>query len=161
MDKDDKNTPKKKENSGSKGNNIMKQIDGFFENEPYRGILDSIDSFFQQHAPFQSHFPVDLFETADEWVVKAELPGIKKENVHIEMLGDRLKIAVVNDESAEEKHDDQNYHRRERRLQKTERVIPLPYTIYKQRTKARFKDGILEIRGPKYPKTKNTLNIDD
>ncbi|TCP20967.1 heat shock protein Hsp20 [Scopulibacillus darangshiensis] len=158
MDKNDKNRPKKK--SMPMGNNIMRQIDDFFASEPYRGILDSIDSFFQQGPGFQPHFPVDLYETADDWVVKADLPGVDRENIHIETMGDRLKIAVVNDELTEESHDVHNYYHRERRMQKRERVVALPYSIYKQRTKAKFHNGILEIRGPKYPKTKNTLDIE-
>lgn len=140
---------------------ILGQIDSFFTNEEYRGVLDSIDSFFQNH-PFAGvrGFPVDLYESGDEWVVKADLPGVKKSQIHIETLGDRIRLAVMNDERLEDQSVS-NYYRRERRVQHTERTIQLPYRVYRSKTKARFKDGILEIRGPKYPKTQNTIDIDD
>ncbi|WEG13045.1 Hsp20/alpha crystallin family protein [Pullulanibacillus sp. KACC 23026] len=140
---------------------ILGRIDEFFINEEYRGVLDSIDAFFQNH-PFNTgrSFPVDLYETKDEWVVKAELPGVKKSQIHIETLGDRIRLAVINDERFIDQSAS-NYYRRERRLQQAERTIPLPYRVYRSKTKARFRDGILEIRGPKYPKTQNTIDIDD
>lgn len=138
----------------------MQQLDGFFQSEPFRGVLDSIDAFFQQRALFPASFPVDVYETDSEWVVKAELPGARRENIHIELLGDRIKIALTNDVDTEETNDVHNYYYRERRVDHSERVVPLPYTIYKQRTKAVFKNGVLEIRGPKYPKTRNTLDIE-
>ncbi|MGV3487930.1 MAG: Hsp20/alpha crystallin family protein [Tuberibacillus sp.] len=141
------------------GNNLLRKMDEFFASEPHRSILDSIDAFFQNH-PFAAGFPVDLYETQTEWIVKADLPGVRKEDIHIETLGDRLRIAVINNEQLEENNEGYNYYRRERRLQKSERVIQLPYSIYKQKTKARYQNGILEVRGPKYPKTTNTLNIE-
>ncbi|MBM7645450.1 HSP20 family protein [Scopulibacillus daqui] len=140
---------------------FIKKFDNFFANEPHRSILDSIDAFFQQAAaPFMSYFPVDLYETDSEWVVKAEIPGVNKENIHIEPLGDRLRISVVDEQQTEENNDVNNFFRRERRFQRAERIVALPYSIYKQKTRARYHNGILEIRGPKYPKPDNTLEIE-
>jgi len=141
------------------GGGLLRRIDEFFAANPQHSILDAIDAFFQNH-PFAAGFPVDLYETQTEWIVKADLPGVRKEDIHIETLGDRLKIAIVNSEQMEENNEVYNYYRRERRMQRSERIIPLPYTIDKRRTKARFQNGILEIRGPKYPKTSNTLEVE-
>lgn len=138
----------------------MQQLDGFFQSQPFRGVLDSIDAFFQQKGLFPASFPVDVYETESEWVVTAELPGARRENIHIELLGDRIKIALTNDIDTEETNDVHNYYYRERRMDHSERVVVLPYTIYKQRTKAVFKNGVLKIHGPKYPKTRNTLDIE-
>jgi HSP20 family protein len=140
------------------GGGLLGKMDEFFSSEPHRGILESIDAFFQNH-PYASGFPVDLYETDTEWVVKADIPGARKEDIHIETLGDRLRIAIIRDEQTEE-HNDYNYFRRERRMQRSERIVQLPYSVYKQKTKARYKNGILEVRGPKYPKTGNTLDIE-
>ena len=139
----------------------MQQMNDFFTaDHPFGGLLNSIDSFFQRHAmEFMGGFPVDVYETADEWVVRAELPGVKKENIHIDTFSDRLRIAVRNDESTEVSGQN-NYYRRERMMQQMQREIPLPYRINRQRTKARFLNGVLEVRGPKYPKTRNTLEIE-
>jgi len=140
----------------------MQQMNDFFASDPLGGLLGSIDSFFQRHSHTMAQlggFPVDVYETSTDWVVKADLPGVKKENIHIDTLGDRLRIAVINQENSESNTTD-NYYRRERRMARMEREIPLPYQIHRQRTKARFLNGILEVRGPKYPKTHNTLDIE-
>ncbi|GGE28989.1 molecular chaperone Hsp20 [Pullulanibacillus camelliae] len=138
----------------------MQQMNDFFASDPLGGLLGSIDSFFQRHAMEQfGGFPVDVYETSTDWVVKADLPGVKKENIHIDTLGDRLRIAVINQEDSEINNAN-NYYRRERHMARMEREIPLPYQIHRQRTKARFLNGILEVRGPKYPKTRNTLDIE-
>ncbi|GGH85609.1 HSP20 family molecular chaperone IbpA [Pullulanibacillus pueri] len=138
----------------------MQQMNDFFNSDPFGGLMSSIDSFFQRHAMEQfGGFPIDLYETSSDWVVKAELPGVRKEDIHIDTLGDRLRIAVINTEDNEVKGDN-NYYRRERRHARMEREIPLPYRINRQKTKARFLNGVLEVRGPKYPKTRNTLDIE-
>ena len=160
MDDSNKNNP----SNGSNplipfGGDLLRKMDEFFASEPHRGILESIDAFFQNH-PFAAGFPVDLYETQTEWIVKADLPGVRKEDIHIETMGDRLRIAIVNNEQVEENNEVYNYYRKERRLQRSERIIQLPYSVYKQKTKAKFQNGILEIRGPKYPKTTNTLEIE-
>ena len=141
------------------GGGLLGRMDEFFSSEPFGGILESIDSFFQNH-PFASAFPVDLYETDSHWVVKANIPGVRKEDIHIETLGDRLRIAVINDQDTKENNETYNYYRRERRMQRAERIIQLPYSVSRQNTKARYNNGILEVRGPKYPRTKNTLDIE-
>lgn len=141
------------------GGGLLGKMDEFFANEPQRGILESIDAFFQNQ-PFAAGFPVDLYENGSEWIVKADIPGVRKEDIHIETLGDRLRIAITRDEQMKESNENNNYYRRERRMQRSERTIQLPYSVYRQKTKARYKNGILEIRGPKYPKTDNTLDIE-
>lgn len=138
--------------------NLMQMMDEFFAREPYRGILDSIDSFFQ-NSPFNYEFPVNFFETNNEWVVQAELPGVKRENIQLEVLGDRLKIAVANDQTAEENNNEGHYYRRARAFQRTERIVPLPYTVSRRNTKASYRNGILEVRGPRINR-QNVIDID-
>ncbi|MTT30915.1 Hsp20 family protein [Terrilactibacillus sp. BCM23-1] len=140
---------------------LLGRMDEFFKSEPYRGILDSIDSFFQGSSLKWTSFPVDVYETESEWVVDADLPGVDRQNIHIEMLGDRLRITVIQKEETNANHDAEHYYYHERRMQQSSRTIYLPYTIVKQRTKATFRNGKLQIRGPKYPKTNNTLTIED
>ncbi|RYL95057.1 Hsp20/alpha crystallin family protein [Sporolactobacillus sp. THM7-4] len=139
---------------------LMDQIDAFFQQDPFRGVLQSIDDFFENKSFFSAGFPVRLYETTDEWVIEAELPGVKRENIHIDLYDDYLRIAVENDMEMESQHSKKGTYTHERRIDRAERVIPLRYTIDRSRTRASFANGVLKIRGPKYPKTSNTLTIE-
>ncbi|SDM41306.1 Hsp20/alpha crystallin family protein [Sediminibacillus halophilus] len=141
-------------------NNPLSQMEDYFKSAPYNGLLSSIDSLFQQPMFKKTSIAVDLYETPNEWVVEAEIPGVSKENIKIEPMGDRLKIAIVDDRETEETNDVNNYYRRERMIEGVERVIQLPYTIKKNRTKAAYRNGVLTIRGPKEAKTSNQIDID-
>lgn len=139
--------------------NLMDEIDTFFQQDPFRGILKSIDDFFEKHS-FFAGFSVRQYESGDEWIVEAELPGVKQENIHIELLGDRIRIAIENDVSMETKNEEKSIQTHERRFERAERLIVLPYTIDRSRTRASFSNGILKIHGPKHPKAIDTLAIE-
>lgn len=78
-------------------------------------------------------FPVDLYETGEELVIKAELPGVQKEQIQIEIQSEYLKISVT-EEIMEETKDEvsHNYYRRERSMSGASRMIKLPYLIKKK-----------------------------
>ena len=90
---------------------------------------------------------VDVYETDQELVVKAELPGVKKENVEVSIRDNALYIRGEKKEEREEKT--KAYHRVERVYGRFERVLPLPTDVKVESAKAEFKDGVLEIRIPK------------
>ncbi len=90
---------------------------------------------------------VDVYETDQELVVKAELPGVKKENVEVSIRDNALHIRGEKKEEKEEKTE--TYHRVERIYGRFERVVPLPTDVKVESAKAEFKDGVLEIRIPK------------
>ncbi|MEJ7554401.1 MAG: Hsp20/alpha crystallin family protein [Aquificaceae bacterium] len=90
---------------------------------------------------------VDVYETDQELVVKAELPGVKKENVEVSIRDNALYIRGEKKEEREEKTE--AYHRVERVYGRFERVLPLPTDVKVESAKAEFKDGVLEIRIPK------------
>ena len=95
---------------------------------------------------------VDVYETDQELVVKAELPGVKKENVEVTIRDNALHIRGEKKEEKEEKTE--TYHRVERVYGKFERVRPLPTDVKVEAAKAEFKDGVLEIRIPKAESSK-------
>ena len=96
--------------------------------------------------------PVEVYETPNEFVVKVELPGVKKEDVDIVIRDNYLVIKAEKKEEVEEER--QHVHLRERVYGKFERVIPLPPDLDTDNAKASFKDGVLEIRIPKKAATK-------
>ncbi|HHW42839.1 Hsp20 family protein [Desulfofundulus thermobenzoicus] len=90
---------------------------------------------------------VDVIDREDRLVIKAELPGVKKEDIDILVTEDHvsLKGEIKRDEEIKEK----DYFRSERFYGSFTRTIPLPTPVEKEKTKATFKDGILEIVLPK------------
>ncbi len=96
--------------------------------------------------------PVDLYETDSEVVLKAELPGIKKEDIDVTIKDNSIHLRAERKEEREEKTED--VHRVERFYGRFERIIPLPVEVKADKAKAQYKDGILELRIPKQKVTK-------
>ncbi len=95
---------------------------------------------------------LDVYEEKDSVVVKAELPGMKKEDVEVTLTGETLTIKGEKKEDKEVKEDD--YYRRERSYGSFVRSVGLPCEVKSDEIKASFKDGVLEIRMPKTEEAK-------
>ncbi|MCT6917219.1 MAG: Hsp20/alpha crystallin family protein, partial [Bacillus wiedmannii] len=136
----------KKDSSRPPVRNYLKQIDDFFEQTPLRNVIADLNHFFQKGNRLLT-FPVDLYEVGEELVVTAELPGIQKEQIQIEIQSEYLKVSVK-EEILEEEETSHNYYRRERSISEASRLIKLPYSINKKAAKASYQNGVLEIRAP-------------
>lgn len=90
---------------------------------------------------------VDMYEEGDELVIKAEMPGIKKEEIRIDFAGDVLTIS--GDKKSEEKTERKDYYRYERSFGSFSRKLHLPLEVKIDKAKASFSNGVLEIRMPK------------
>jgi len=95
---------------------------------------------------------VDVFEKADKFVVKAELPGIKEEDIHVSVVGDTLSIRGEKKTETEVKEED--YYRSERSYGSFYRSIPIPSSVNADKISASFEDGVLEVALPKSAKGK-------
>lgn len=99
---------------------------------------------------------VDIYDTQDTTVIKADLPGMKKEDITISIEGDVLTL------TGERSHDDEvkkeNYYRRERAYGMFKREFTLPSTVDHEKITADFKDGVLKIEVPK-PEEKKPKTI--
>lgn len=98
---------------------------------------------------------VDLFQTDDDIVLKAAIPGIKADDVQINVTGDVLTIKgeVRHEEDKQEKA----WHIREQRLGAFERTVPLPTAVVAEKAKAEFENGILTVTLPKAEDVKPKL----
>lgn len=96
--------------------------------------------------------PVDIAETADALLIKAEIPGIKPEEIDIQITGDTLTIKGERKQEKEEKG--KNYHRIERSYGSFHRSFSLGIPVKEKEVKATYKDGILEINIPKAEEAK-------
>jgi HSP20 family protein len=90
---------------------------------------------------------VDIYETDDALILKAELPGFSKEEVNIEIKDNTLMLTGSRKREAEVK--EENYHRMERSFGGFQRSFLLPATIDQEKVTAAYKDGVLELRLPK------------
>ncbi|MED2511090.1 Hsp20/alpha crystallin family protein, partial [Bacillus thuringiensis] len=122
-------------------------------------VIADLNHFFQKGNRLLT-FPVDLYEVGEELVVTAELPGIQKEQIQIEIQSEYLKVSVKEEILEEEEETSHNYYRRERSISEASRLIKLPYSINKKAAKASYQNGVLEIRAPKLPQQHDILSID-
>ncbi|MEX1327067.1 MAG: Hsp20/alpha crystallin family protein [Desulfobacterales bacterium] len=90
---------------------------------------------------------VDLYEKDDHFVIKAELPGVTKKDITID-LKDRV-LTLSGERSYENNVKEENYYRRERSYGKFQRAFTLPADVDSDRIKAEFNDGLLQIEVPK------------
>ena len=95
---------------------------------------------------------IDVFEEDNTIVVKAELPGMRKEDISVELSDGILKI--TGEKKREEKVEKKDYYHTERSLGFFERRISLPAETQIDKVKASFKEGLLEIKVPKSEETK-------
>ncbi|QDU62418.1 18 kDa heat shock protein [Planctomycetes bacterium Pan216] len=86
---------------------------------------------------------VNLVETDDSLEVSVELPGIKPDDVDVEIKNNALWISGVKKSESEEKG--KAYHRIERHHGEFQRVIPLPTEIDEEKVDATYRDGVLRI----------------
>jgi len=101
---------------------------------------------------------IDLYQTADEIVVKAALPGLKPDEVQISVTGDVLTLRGEFKQQEEKK--EATWHIREQRYGSFERSIMLSTEVQTDKAKADFENGILTISLPKAEAVKpRTINI--
>ena len=95
---------------------------------------------------------VDMYQTPDEIHVKAAMPGVKAEDVDIQVDGELLTIKA--ETQLEEEHKDATYHVRERRHLSFARSLNLPTLVKADKAQAEVSDGILHITLPKAEEAK-------
>lgn len=112
-----------------------------------REFTDEMDRMFRGTAPAGSWTPViDVHRCNGDVVVTAELPGLKKEEIKVEVTGNSL--AIEGERKREHTEDHEGYHRYERSYGKFSRTIPLPEGAKTELAKAELTDGVLKISVP-------------
>ena len=96
--------------------------------------------------------PVDIAEEKDRILMTAELPGFKPEDIQIQMEGGVLTLR--GERKFEDEKDGRNYHRVERSYGQFVRSFTLPNNVDRERIRADFRDGLLEIDLPKREEAK-------
>jgi HSP20 family protein len=98
--------------------------------------------------------PLDMYETQDEVVVKAAIPGVKPEDIDVTVTGDLLTIKGEFKSESEDKDEKRNYHRQERRYGSFSRQVALPTAVNADACQADFDNGVLTLKLPKAEEAK-------
>ena len=118
--------------------------------ESVRNQVDRLfDGFFDGHRyPTPGFAPrVDIEETPEEFVLRADLPGVQKDDVKLSLTGDTLTIRGERKLESQKKHG--TLHRVERLQGSFERSFVLGTAFRGDRIQAVYRDGVLEVRVPK------------
>jgi len=103
--------------------------------------------------------PVDIYETEEAIVLRAELPGVDPKDVEVRVEDNTLYLK--GERKFEKEVKEQNYHRVERSYGSFARSFSLPNSINSDQVKAEFKDGLLTLTMPKREEAKpKTIKID-
>jgi HSP20 family protein len=130
----------------------------FGELSPFRKEMDRLWNRFLGETPFAKTFnemwspSVDISETKDDFVVKAELPGLEAKDVNVSISGNVLTIK--GEKKAEEEEKDEHYHRVERYSGSFQRVFQLPSGVKADKVEANFDKGVLKVILPKVEEAK-------
>jgi HSP20 family protein len=125
---------------------LRNEIDRLFDS-PLNALSSDSQQFLSGWAP-----AVDLHEDRDHLVLRAELPGMKKENIDISLHGDVLTLSGERKE--EKEYEKAETYRSERFLGKFQRTFTLPVTVDANKGQASYKDGILTVHLPKSDEAK-------
>jgi len=90
---------------------------------------------------------IDVYEKDGIFVLKAELPGLKKEDVQVEVYNGNL--VIKGESKAETEVKEEAYYRTERTFGSFYRSVPLPWEVTPEQIKATLTDGVLEVQIPK------------
>ena len=135
--------------------------DPFREAVSLRDAMDRLleDSFVRPRgewptlARHEQSLALDVYETDENLVVEASMPGTKPEEVDISVVGNTLTIKAEREEQREKKEEGR-YYFRERRYGAFQRSIGLPVDVDADKAEATFKDGVLKLSLPKAEEAK-------
>lgn len=118
------------------------------------------DSYFPEAAYWQEmdkySMPVEVEDKDKEFIVKAEIPGIKKEDLDIDLDKNCICIKAKKEESHNENDKEHSYKKSEFRYGEFARTVYFPDEINTENTEAKLENGILEITIPKLVEEKNS-----
>lgn len=140
------------------------------ELEPFRGLRDEVDRLFDEFfqgsplarmgrmfTPTQSAFmpSVDLEESDEEYIVRAEVPGMRKNEIEVNITG--TQVSIKGERKEEKKAKDTAFYRRETLYGAFSRTIELPAEIVPEKVAAKLENGMLTLTLPKAEPSKHKV----
>lgn len=125
------------------------EIDRLFDAFTQRGWLSPFQGMLPEYArPFLGRTPrVDVIDRDQEVILRAELPGVNKQDIDISMTDGDVTISAST--SFEKKEEEGDYYRSEMSHGRFSRKVHLPAAVDEEKTRAKFENGILELAMPK------------
>lgn len=122
---------------------------GGFTRSPWTGLESEIDRLFDTAlsnfgATPDNRFPVDLYEDKDNTYVRAELPGVNREDINVEVVDDYLTITAARKAKGAEGEESFSFTR----------SVNIPERVQADKVAAAYENGVLTITLPKHEETK-------
>lgn len=115
--------------------------------DPFRDMIDQMNAmlrdFDKQDLSTGTTMPVDFRETEDAVIIEADMPGLEKDNIHVQIKDNTVHISAEDREELHEKGKD--YIRKERSARSYSRTVPLNTPVEKSTASAEYSDGVLRI----------------
>lgn len=165
-----------KKGKQSKGEGKLEKVEPARALAPFEEMERMFDSFFprgwlrpfgwerphwaEMMSAFEERMPkVDVIDREGEVVLRAEVPGVRKEDLDVSVSDNA--VTIRGETRHEEKEEKGDYYRSEMRRGSFARTIALPSNVNADQAKASFSDGVLELTLPKVEKTKKrSVRID-
>ncbi len=129
------------------------ELDNMFRQMPAGGRFLPAGGMGDRMLPaIRGEFRVDVREHDDEVIVVADLPGVEKQSVSLQLLNPRA-LEISCERTSEREEQDEGFFMRERMSGSMSRVVALPMSVSEENAKASFKNGVLEVT---LKKTKGT-----
>ena len=134
-----------------------------FPRHPFTSLSREIDDLLSRFSEgWESDWPMlqrvpslDLVESNGNLEVKMDVPGMKPEEIDIEVMGDTLTITGKHEEEKKEEDKEKRYHRIERRSGSFQRAVTLPCAVKEGEVSAEYKEGVLTVTLPKTDEAKS------
>ena len=129
---------------------LTHSMEEFFEDFPPRRWMETFEPLgfkWPVGIDFERSFRVDILDRDKELIVRAELPGVEKDDVEVTISGDRLMIEA--EREFEEEEEKETFYRHELGYGELMRTIALPVGVDAEHITAELKDGILSVVLPK------------
>lgn len=120
----------------------------FFDNSFDKIVENAFTNFWGNGLNRLEGFNTDVIDQGDHYLLQAELPGFKKEDINIDLANDTLTISASHNEESTDENSKNNYVRKERRYSSYSRSFYVE-GITPDDINASYKDGILEVTFPK------------
>lgn len=132
-------------------NIIRRNLDNLLD-DPFRGVDDLFRGFFVRPVEYQrgSRMSVDVREDDKAYTVHADLPGVKKEDIDVQIEGNMVHISAQSRQEREEK-EGEKVIRSERYVGRVSRTFTLTSDVDEATATAKFENGVLELILPKKP----------
>jgi len=139
--------------SGTLGRSAAEELRRL-EREVRRLFDESLGGFFDRRASERRFPPINIYETDEEVVVQAEVPGVPVEELDLTITGDTL---TLEGERRLELPEGAGYITQERHHGRFRRVVGLPRSVEAESAQASYADGILTVRVPKAPEARTRV----